>query len=86
MFFFKLHNKNVFSKLDLVSAYHQIRVHPDDICKTVTPFGLFESNFRPYGLKNASATFQRFMDKIFLDVNCTFVYIDDISVYSDDEE
>lgn len=83
----KLANKSCFSKIDLTSAYHQIRVHPDDICKTavVTPFGLFQYNNMPFGLKNAAATFQRMMDKIFSNISCVFTYIDDILIFSDDE-
>ena len=83
----KLANKKCFSKIDLAAAYHQIKLHPDDVNKSAiaTPFGLYEFNFMPFGLKNAAATFQRFMDKIFRDVDCVFVYLDDILVFSDDE-
>ena len=49
-------------------------------------FGLYEWMYMPYGLRNASATLQRYLDNIFMDLNCVFIYIDDILIFSKDEE
>ena len=80
--------KKVFSKLDLLKAYHQIPYKEDDIEKTavISPFGLYEYLYMPFGLRNASCTFQRYMNNLFLNVDCAFVYLDDILIFSETPE
>ena len=61
---------------------------PEDSRKTaiITPFGLWEFVRMPFGLRNAGQTFQRMMDQIMGDLPYTFVYVDDILVFSPDLE
>lgn len=76
----------VFSSLDLLSGYHQVRVKLLDIYKTafVTPFGQYAWRVMPFGLHSAPATFQQLMNEIFSDVlgKSVVVYLDDILVFS----
>ena len=48
----------------------------------ITPFGLFESRRRPFGLWNAGPSFQRFMDQVLEGIPHVFVYMDDVLVAS----
>ena len=51
-----------------------------------TPFGLFEFVIMPFGLWNAIQIFQRLMNQVLQDLECCFVYVDDVLVASTDEE
>ncbi|XP_076049730.1 uncharacterized protein LOC143030467 [Oratosquilla oratoria] len=81
-FHFKIHWKQVFSKVNLLRASHQIPVASEDFQKTViiTPFGLFEWRMMPFGLRNIAQTFHHFMNHALRDFNFVAVFIDDILV------
>ena len=88
--FDQLQGAKVFSKIDLQSGYHQLKIWEKDIPKTAftTRYGLYEYTVMSFGLTNAPAYFMSMMNKVFMEYLDKFVvvFIDDIMVYSKNEE
>ena len=80
----------MFSKINLRSGYHQLKIREKDIPKTAftTRYGLYEYTVMSFGLTNAPAYFMSMMNKVFMEYLDKFVvvFIDDIMVYSKNEE
>ena len=79
----------VFTTLDLRSGYYHIKLGKDSRAKTafVTPFGKYEFSMVPFGLAQAPAYFQAFMSKVLKGLHKFAVtYLDDIIIFSKDEE
>ena len=88
--FDQLQGAKVFSKIDMRSGYHQLKIREQDIPKMAftTRYGLYEYTVMSFGLTNAPAYFMNMMNKVFMEFLDKFVvvFIDDILVYSKNEE
>ena len=88
--FDQLAGAKIFSKIDLHSGYHQIKIKPCDIPKAAfsTRYGLYEYMVMSFGLTNAPAYFMYLMNSVFMPEldKLVVVFINDILIYSKNEE
>jgi hypothetical protein len=88
--FYQLKDAKIFSKIDIRSGYHQMRINDEDIIKTTfrTRYGHYEFMVVSFGLSNAPVVFMCLMNGVFRDYLDKFVivFLDDILVYSKTEE
>jgi hypothetical protein len=88
--FDQLQGSQVFSKIDLRSGYHQLKIREEDVQKSAfrTRYGYYEFLVMSFGLTNAPAAFMDMMNRVFRELvdQCVVVFIDDILIYSKTRE
>jgi hypothetical protein len=88
--FYQLKGERIFSKIDLRSHYHKVRIKEEDINKTTfrTRYGHYEFTVVPFGISNSTAVFMCLMNGVFREYLNKFVivFLDDILIYSKSKE
>lgn len=83
----QLSGKKIFTRLDIVAAFNNLRMHPDSVEYTTfkTLFGMYQYHVMPFGLTGGPSSWQRYMNDTLFDYLEKFcsVYLDDILIYSD---
>ena len=84
----RLKGSKFFSKIDLQSAFHNVCIDSRDVNKTttLTPWGVFVYKRLAFGLSGAPSTFMKLLDSVLAGVDNIYAYMDDILVFSPDEE
>ena len=84
----KLKGSTIFSKIDLVHAFHNVLIHPSDVEKTatVTPWGVFVYKRLAFGLSGGPSTFMKLIDSVLSGIDGIYTYLDDILVHASNEK
>jgi hypothetical protein len=85
----RLGKAKIFTKLDIQQGFYRIWMSPEaeDLTTFRTRYGTFKYKVMPFGLTNGPATFQRFINEVFMDYLDNFMtaFVDNILIYSDNE-
>ena len=83
-----LHGSNIFSTVDLKSAFHHVPIAPEDVHITTirTPVVAYAFARTPFGLSTSAQVFQRLIDTVIRGLPFVYAYVDDISIFSKDEK
>ena len=83
-----LHGSNIFSTVDLKSAFHHVPIAPESVHKTTirTPVGDYAFTRTPFGLSTSAQVFQRLIDTVIRGLPFLYAYVDDILIFIKDEK
>ena len=83
-----LHSSNIFSTVDLQSAFHHVLITPEDVHKTTirTPVGAYAFARTPFVWSTSAQAFQRLIDTVIRGLPFVYAYVDDIWIFSKDKK